>query len=192
MGSLSRCSAVLRLIIPVVISVFWGVFWPVPLAAGASPEFAAYREAQWQELVPESWHPEKLFEGINPDELTDGDPRAIAAMAEVIREWQNAPVNQELQGQRIKLPGYVAPLDWEKDGELKEFLLVPYFGACIHVPPPPANQIIYIKMEKALTGIQSMDAIWVYGTLALERNDSGSMGASGYSMFVDKVELYAD
>jgi hypothetical protein len=186
MGSLSRYVAVLSFAGLAVM----GVFRPVLLAAGERPESVVYREAQWQELVPASWHPEKLFEGINPDELTDGDPRAIAAMAEVIREWQNAPVNQELQGQRIKLPGYVAPLDWERDGELKEFLLVPYFGACIHVPPPPANQIIYIKMGKALTGIQSMDAIWVYGTLALERNDSGSMGASGYSMVVDKVELY--
>jgi hypothetical protein len=150
----------------------------------------AYHEVEWTELVPSSWHPEKLFEGLNLDELADNDPRAIQALEALESEWRNAPVNPDLKGRRIKIPGYVAPLDWDADDRLKEFLLVPYFGACIHVPPPPANQIIYIAMDKELAGIRSMDTVWVYGVLDVEKHDSGAMGAAGYSMRPDKVELY--
>jgi hypothetical protein len=58
------------------------------------------------------------------------------------------------------------------------------------MPPPPANQIIYVKMDKPLKGIHSMDAIWAYGTIFVEKNDSGSMGASRYTMKIDRVEPY--
>jgi hypothetical protein len=150
----------------------------------------AYSEVEWTELVPSSWRPEKLFEELNLDELADNDPRAIKALQAIEAEWRNAPTNPDLKGRRIKIPGFVAPLDWDAADRLKEFLLVPYFGACIHVPPPPANQIIYIAMNKELAGIRSMDTVWVYGVLDVEKHDSGAMGAAGYSMRPDKVELY--
>jgi hypothetical protein len=158
--------------------------------AGEPAKTPAYREVEWAELVPESWHPEKIFEGINLDELSDDDPRAVKLLEAFAEEWKKAPVRRELQGQRIKIPGYVAPLDWKDDDGLKEFLLVPYFGACIHVPPPPANQIIYVTAGDYLEGIRTMDTVWVYGVLEIETNDSGAMGTSGYSMKPDKVELY--
>lgn len=159
--------------------------------AGAAVSAPDYREIRWEELIPKSWHPEKALEGLDLTELSDSDPRAEKAYKEFMAEWVRAPANEKLQGQRVKIPGYIAPLDWEDSTQLKEFLLVPYFGACIHLPPPPANQIIYVKMGKPLKGIRSMDAVWVYGTLSLEKNDSGSMGTSGYSMQVDKVERYS-
>ncbi|MDR1126299.1 MAG: DUF3299 domain-containing protein [Deltaproteobacteria bacterium] len=166
-----------------------GLFWLFLPAAGTAAS-AAYREVRWEELVPQSWHPEKIFDKLDIDNLSDGDPRAEKALETFMAEWAKAPVNEGMNGQRIKIPGFIAPLDWENDEELKEFLLVPYFGACIHVPPPPANQIIYVKLEKPLKGIRSMDAIWAYGTITVERTDSGSMGASGYRVQLDKVEPY--
>lgn len=158
--------------------------------AAAETARAAYREAKWEELTPEDWHPEKAFEGIDLSSLSDDDPRVVKAYEEFLAEFAKAPVNEKMDGQRIKIAGFVAPLDWENDSRLKEFLLVPYFGACIHVPPPPANQIIYVRMEKPLKGVGVMSAIWAYGTIFLEKNDSGSMGASGYGMKIDKVEPY--
>jgi hypothetical protein len=152
----------------------------------------SYQETQWEKLVPKSWNPEKAFEGLDIDKLPDGDPRVEKAYEVFMAEWANAPANKEMHGRRIKIPGFIAPLDWENNAALKEFLLVPYFGACIHVPPPPANQIIYVKMEIPLEGIRSMDAIWAYGTIFIEKNDSGSMGASGYSREIDKVEPYKE
>jgi hypothetical protein len=151
---------------------------------------ASYQDTQWEELVPKSWNPEKAFDGLDIDKLPDDDPRVEKAYEAYMAEWAKAPANKEMHGRRIKIPGFIAPLDWENDAALKEFLLVPYFGACIHMPPPPANQTIYVKMGKPLKGIRSMDAIWAYGTILVEKNDSGSMGASGYTMKIDGVELY--
>jgi hypothetical protein len=166
--------------------VFWHTWVAAEEPAGQNP----YREAKWEELIPTSWHPEKIFDEFNFDAFSDNDPRAGKVLEAFNEAWRNAPANHILQGQRVKIPGFVAPLDWENDAQLKEFLLVPYFGACIHVPPPPANQIIHIRMDAPLRGIRLMDAVWVYGTIAVERNDSGEMGASGYSMKPDKVEPY--
>ncbi|MDR2151462.1 MAG: DUF3299 domain-containing protein [Helicobacteraceae bacterium] len=155
--------------------------------AASAPQ---YKELTWDDLVPEDWHPERIFNTLNIDELSDDDPRVAKVMEIFMQEWQKSPVNPKIDGMRIKLPGYVAPLDWEDDEKLSEFLLVPYFGACIHVPPPPPNQIIHVKPKKPLKGIVTMDTVWVYGVIRLETSDSGSMGTSGYGMIADKVELY--
>lgn len=66
---------------------------------------------------------------------------------------------------------------------------MPYFGACIHVPPPPANQIIHVRSAKAVKNVRTMDAVWISGVLKVERSDS-SMGASSYSMKAVSVEPY--
>jgi hypothetical protein len=164
------------------------LFQSAPTGVNASP--SEYRNTEWEELVPKTWRPNLAFDGLDLENLPDNDPRVEKAYEAFMAEWAKAPVNEAVNGQRIKIPGFIAPLDWENDVALKEFLLVPYFGACIHLPPPPANQIIYVKMEKSLKGIRAMDAIWAYGTIYVEKNDSGSMGASGYSMTIDKVEPY--
>jgi len=80
----------------------------------------------------------------------------------------------------------------EREGDaLKEFLLVPYFGACIHVPPPPANQIIHVHSAKAVKDIRTMDAVWINGVLKVDHSDT-LMGSAGYSMTSIKVEPYLD
>ncbi len=166
---------------------FFGFYLPVQAAASTTP---AYQEIKWEALVPTSWRPDKAFKGLDLAKLPDDDPRVEKAYAAFMTEWAKAPINKKMHGQRVKIPGYIVPLDWENSAELKEILLVPYFGACIHLPPPPANQIIYIKLQNPLKGYQSMDTIWVYGTILVEKNDADSMGTSGYRMQVDKVERY--
>ncbi len=170
--------------------VILNVFCFVLLANATEPAPDAHREAQWEELVPKSWQPEKAFEGLDFSNLPDDDPQVEKAYKEFMEEWAKAPVNNDVNEQRIKIPGFIVPLDWDENMHLTEFLLVPYFGACIHVPPPPPNQIIYIKPEKPLNDLRAMDAIWVYGTIYVEKNDAGNMGASGYSMKLDKIEVY--
>ena len=163
-------------------------------AASAEGEKSAppnYRETRWEELIPPSWHPENAFAGLDINALSDDDPRAVKAMENFLAEWSKAPANPNMQGKMIRLPGFVAPLDWESSDGIKEFLLVPYFGACIHVPPPPANQIVYITMDRPLPGLENMAAIWVYGTISLERHE-GDVGTSGYAMRVDRIEPYTE
>jgi hypothetical protein len=72
------------------------------------------------------------------------------------------------------------PLERKGDAVL-ELLLVPYFGACIHTPPPPANQIVHVILKKPAEGMKMMDAFWVSGTLSLQHGDS-SLGIYGYRM----------
>ena len=94
-----------------------------------------------------------------------------------------------LNGAAIRIAGFAIPLERVK-GEVREFLLVPYFGACIHVPPPPANQIIYVVSDKPLKDVQTMDAIWVSGLLNVAAGDS-SWGRSADRMQVNAIASYS-
>jgi hypothetical protein len=143
-------------------------------------------ELDWDALIPEEWRPEQLLEGLSGDEvsldqISDEDPRADAIMDEITALWKQAPVVDALDGQRVKLPGFVVPLAFDQY-ELSAFLLVPYFGACIHVPPPPANQIVYVVLPEGKRyrgGV--FDTVWVTGDLRIERFSS-AMGDAGYRL----------
>ncbi|VWX55741.1 conserved exported hypothetical protein [Burkholderiales bacterium 8X] len=142
----------------------------------------------WEQLVPKNWDPMKEFKGMDLSKLEDGDPRANELLMKMQEVSNNAPTNAELDGVDIKIPGFIVPLE-ENKGELTEFLLVPYFGACIHTPPPPANQILHVRPRQGAK-FRSMDTVWVTGKLQTRRNDS-MMGVSGYSMTADSVTKYS-
>jgi len=148
---------------------------------------AGVREIGWDDLMPEDWDPLKLLEGRGLDAISDGDPRSEALMREIREQWDQAPTRGELEGLRIRIPGYVVPLDM-LGGDIREFLLVPYMGACIHTPPPPANQIIQVVSARR-QALQTMDAVWVVGTLKVGRNDT-RMGVSGYVLDATRIEPY--
>ncbi len=95
-------------------------------------------------------------------------------------------VVEALDGKRIKLGGYVVPLDFDAT-KVKEFLLVPFVGACIHVPPPPPNQIVYVKSEQGFDVKGMFDPVWVTGTLATKVAFTG-LAEAGYSLTADAVE----
>ena len=157
-----------------------------PVAAKSGD--AAFREITWDELVPKDWDPLKEFKGMNLGGLSDADPKASAMLKRMRETWDNAPGNNAIDGQPVRLPGYLVPLEDGKAG-MTEFLLVPYFGACIHTPPPPSNQIVHVKPQQAPKGFRSMDTVWISGTLKLLRSDT-SMGASSYRMDAVLVEPY--
>lgn len=95
----------------------------------------------------------------------------------------------KLEGIKVRVPGYIVPLD-DETRTLTEFLLVPYMGACIHTPPPPANQMVYVKMtrgERVSFGLN--DAVWVEGTIFVGRRSS-PYGATFYSMTATDVSRY--
>jgi hypothetical protein len=112
----------------------------------------------------------------------------MQALGELRAAWDNAPVVSALNGARIRIAGFMVPLEGQK-GTVSEFLLVPYFGACIHTPPPPANQIIHVVPAKPYKTTQGMDAVWVSGTLETTRSDTG-LGNAGYRMKAELVTPY--
>ena len=165
-----------------------------PLAAQPLPKpsaTGAYTELRWDDLVPKGWDP---LQGMKDKGLSsmallnDGDPKAMEAMRQLREAWDKAPTEPQLNGTRIKLPGYLVPLEEVAAGHT-EFLLVPYFGACVHTPPPPANQIVLVVPAKPAAGFRSMDTVWVSGVLKTTRSDS-AMGASGYRLEGAVVEPY--
>ena len=146
---------------------------------------------EWDELVPSDFNPEHLFKKYDLDNMSDDDPRAAEFMAELKEIWKVAPVVDSMEGRFVKMPGFVVPL--EMDGEeVREFFLVPYFGACIHVPPPPANQMIYVVMQKG-SGLKGglFQAIWVTGNLSIKRT-STDLGDAGYMMYATATEPYEE
>jgi hypothetical protein len=159
-------------------------------AAKPAPARAAFQEITWDELVPKDWDPLKQFKDMNFGVLSDADPRAAAMLKKMRETWDNAPTNNAMDGKAVRIPGYVVPLE-EGKGGMTEFLLVPYFGACIHSPPPPSNQIIHVKPREAAKGIKSMDTVWINGTLKTLRSDT-FMGASGYKLEALSIEPFVE
>ena len=95
----------------------------------------------------------------------------------------------DLDGMTIRLPGYVVPLDFNAESEYQEFLLVPYFGACLHTPPPPPNQIVFVKSETATKITDIYEPVWVEGVM--KTGEFGSdLGNSAYELSLSKIEPY--
>lgn len=150
----------------------------------------AVEELAWGDLVP----PEARDAMGSPQPTHD-----LSALADTLSDEEfgdpavqvepAAPVVAELNGREVKLPGYIVPLGINDDGMVNEFLLVPYFGACIHVPPPPSNQVVYVQSE---TGIK-LDALyqpfWISGSMQVEAVES-DLANAGYKIADASIEPY--
>ena len=80
---------------------------------------------------------------------------------------RNQMTNIKFQGEIVRIPGFALPLE-HKDMGVKEFLLVPYVGACIHVPPPPPNQTVYVSLKEAYTVKDLYEPVWITGRLSIK------------------------
>jgi hypothetical protein len=140
-------------------------------------------DLDWKELLPEGERAH--FTAIAPPPVHDyrgeGGPPAVQA--------QDFNVNKSLEGATVRLPGFIVPLEAVKTDGVSEFLLVPYFGSCIHVPPPAPNQIVYVHVSNP-KGIESIyDAYWITGKLHLQTK-STRLGSTAYELSADKIEVY--
>lgn len=148
---------------------------------------AAGAELEWDDLVPEGWQPDAVYNrvleevyGDEPvEDLDDEDRKAMQLMDAIDRAWRAAPLKASLDNMQVALPGFGVPLDGDAEF-VREFLLVPYFGACIHSPPPPRNQIVLVRMKgKGVPLAVAFDAMWVEGTLKVSSEDT-EFGTAGY------------
>lgn len=155
-------------------------------------------ELQWSQLMPPA--PPKLrsflTQRTGPVDLGSVPDDGLPAPAPLPEgRWMSTPrksdgpvpVVESLHGKRVHIGGYVVPLDFDAT-TIKEFLLVPFVGACIHVPPPPPNQIIYVKVEKGFDVRGSFDPVYVTGTLQVMMTFTG-LAETGYSLDAEKVDL---
>lgn len=98
-----------------------------------------------------------------------------------------AAVVPSLDGKRVKIGGYVVPLDLDAR-TVKELLLVPFVGACIHVPPPPSNQVIHVMAQTAFKMRDLFDPVWVTGVLTIVQSSTELADAS-YALAAESVSL---
>lgn len=98
-------------------------------------------------------------------------------------------VVSSLDGMRVRIPGYVVPLDFNAENKYKEFLLVPYFGACLHTPPPPPNQIIYVKAEPGVEVPNIQEPYWLEGTMTTGKFNS-DLADTAYEVALSDLEKY--
>ncbi|MFI3246069.1 MAG: DUF3299 domain-containing protein [Ferrimonas sp.] len=147
-----------------------------------------YREIDWPELQPEAERhlpPPMPNHGLDP---FGNDPFGSDSWDPESYRQPFGEVVASLNNQKIRLPGFIVPL--ETDGtNVTEFLLVPYFGACIHVPPPPTNQIVYVKYPKGIPIDIVWDAVWVNGTITTNSFTIDDT-SSGYTMNAALVYPY--
>ena len=162
---------------------------------------AETQQIEWDDLIPPGWNPEKVFQDMSDEEFNALPEETYQTMLKKVQaELDAAPVIDELDGADVKIPGYIVPLEIN-NASISEFLLVPYYGACTHTPPPPSNQIIFSKAENQFTIDDIYQPVWITGKMKTGRytsklNEAGVAQAadiySSYSMDVKKVEPYTE
>jgi uncharacterized protein len=153
-----------------------------------------YEEVMWDALIPNDFTAEQIMAKYEPQlaQIEDGSEEADALYAQMVKEFNSAPTNDEINGTLIRLPGFIAPLDFAGE-TITEFLLVPNFGACIHVPPPPANQTVLVKTAEG-HGIHVDDSyapIWIMGKLTTDGKTT-ELAEAGYFMADALIEPYSN
>lgn len=143
----------------------------------------ASQEIDWLELMPEE--DLNLLENM-PEVSHEGD--GPAALPDEIMTGRVVP---EMDGRSGRIPGFVVPLKTTQDMRILEFFLVPYYGACIHVPPPPPNQIIHVKYKKGFKLEALYDPVWIEGTLKIEKTEN-DIASSSYSIVAENVSPYEE
>ncbi|MFN7179789.1 DUF3299 domain-containing protein [Hyphomonas sp.] len=148
----------------------------------------------WQDLMPPGAEEElirQMTEFYDALEKRYGEGFVIeeGGADDTMPQFGTFDVAHELDGQLVRIPGYVVPLDGTEQGRYTEFLFVPYMGACIHSPPPPPNQIILVRAPEG----QAITDIWipyyVEGTLSTGEflNDTGN---AAYALDFKSLEPY--
>ena len=100
------------------------------------------------------------------------------------------PAITQLTGRPVRIPGFIVPLEDLQD-KAKEFLLVPYYGACVHTPPPPPNQMVFVELVGGPRSLTLFDPVWVEGELHVERVNS-PYGAVSYTMTGQRITSYRE
>jgi uncharacterized protein len=144
---------------------------------------------QARTVVPAALDSVSATPGGDDDTVYELDWRALAGLD--VRTGTPTPYLRQLDGRTVRIPGYIVPLDDFAD-EVTEFLLVPYFGACIHTPPPPPNQMVQVRVGRGAHASTSWERpVWIEGRLAIKAVLS-PYGVVAFTMRAEKITPYAE
>lgn len=159
-------------------------------AFGAVAGFTGYRMAPrlgggidltWEQLLPpmEAGGHEVVRTGVVQHDQLQGSQPLAPENLRLVTTWA---------GQRVRLPGYAVPIEFDGT-KVTSFLLVPYLGACIHVPPPPPNQIVFVRTREPIEIEEMFDAVYATGTFEADLT-STDLAQVGYRIVDATVEFY--
>ncbi len=185
-------------VVPKVVTMMVLLVWFSPVFAQKN---TAYSEIEWVALIPQ----DDLKVLLNPPrflDITDGSEQdSLDALGD---DWladenvkrfkqamQSTNVIRTYENKKIRIPGFVVPLISNEARKVTEFFAVPYFGACLHMPPPPPNQIIYAASKNGIEVEDLYEPFWFEGTLTIETNKN-ALGTSAYRLTLDRVLPYED
>ncbi|MEM7492891.1 MAG: DUF3299 domain-containing protein [Pseudomonadota bacterium] len=152
-------------------------------------DLSAYRELGWEELLPPG-EEEKLTQIYQQQMMMlYANPVIEGSAADAMIQIGTFNTVPELNEIKIRIPGYTVPFEYGSNAKITEFLLVPYYGACIHAPPPPPNQTIFVIADDPIRLRDLAQAVWINGTLLTETQES-ELADAAYTIRVDSVETY--
>ena len=155
-------------------------------AAAASPLAGrgwaqdAPRELGWEELIPEGVPYSQIVAEGERDEAAD---RWLPIFDVNAYRFVEA-----LDGARVRMPGFLLPMEIGAEG-VTEFILTPYAGACVHVPPPPPNQLVFVHAREPWPSTRLFQPIWVTGTLSVSPITT-ELAEIGYGLEAERIEDY--
>ena len=153
------------------------------LASAALPRAALAKtptEITWDDLIPPGVPYSEIVAAGEMDETND--------IWQPVFDENATKLNPVLDRAYIKMPGYIIPIDQSIDG-VTSFVLVPYVGACLHTPPPPANQLVFVTTNKPWPSDNLWNAIWVTGQMQHELQ-STEVAETGYLLKAEEMETY--
>ena len=155
-----------------------------------------YQLVEWPELIPKEDldillnPPDSIFEiedGSKQDSLeaTDQLENVDEAAEKYFAALKSLKVVPSFHNKSVKIPGFVVPLEADEDNKVTEFFIVPYFGACLHMPPPPPNQIIFAKVKEGFELESLHYPFWFEGNLLVSTNEH-ALGSSAYQLAIGR------
>ncbi|QHJ12722.1 hypothetical protein FX988_02980 [Paraglaciecola mesophila] len=169
----------------------------LPNVAHAEQASESYQEIEWIALMPK----DDLDALMNPPDyllgIEDGSEQdSVEALNEKegvdenTKRFQKAlsstRVIDTYANKRIRIPGFIVPLQSDDSQQITEFFIVPYFGACLHMPPPPPNQIIHSTSPQGIQLDSLYDPFWFEGTLVIDTEEN-ALGTSAYRLKLNKA-----
>lgn len=187
--------------IAILLNIWFCIAIPMAHANGPQSD-ETFQETDWMALIPK----EDLDALLNPpdflSDIADGSEQDSVDLLQSNsdldaqgKRFQQALVSTnvvaEYDGKSIRIPGFIVPLESASEQKVTEFFIVPYFGACLHMPPPPPNQIIHVVDEQGIELHNLYDPFWFEGRLQLKTVETET-GVSAYAMTLHQVIPYQD
>ncbi|MFK8010588.1 MAG: DUF3299 domain-containing protein [Marinicellaceae bacterium] len=178
-----------------LITVLTGVYLYIPAKTESKP----YKKIQWVELMPKEdadalYNPPQVLLDI-PEEIESKIAKGVLESLIMSKDskYQEAlsskKVMEEFNNQDIQIPGFVVPVEINEAGKTTGFFIVPYFGACLHYPPPPPNQTIYAQYSEGFD-IREMYRPFIYkGTITIT-NKKHKIAESAYNLKIDSIDIF--